>query len=117
MKWGQSMVDFGKRLKELRENAGLTQKQLAERIWVSKAAISNYELYERNPSPEILIKLARVFNVSADYLLGIEEKKQTLDVTDLTDEDVQFLNNAIQLLRKKNFESTHTIKKKNDSEK
>lgn len=83
------MQDFGKRIKELRQKAGLTQQQLAERIWVSKAAISNYELYERNPSPEILIKLARVFHVSTEYLLGIEEKTQVLDVSDLTDEDIR----------------------------
>lgn len=100
---GYTMVDFGKRLRELRENAGLTQKQLAERIWVSKAAISNYELYERNPSPEVLLKLARVFNVSVDYLLGVEEKKQLLDVTDLTDEDIKLLEIMIEFMRKKNF--------------
>lgn len=61
------MQTFGERIKELRQNAGLTQQQLADRIWVSKAAISNYELYERNPSPEILVKLAKVFHVSVDY--------------------------------------------------
>ena len=49
------MQTFGERIKELRQNAGLTQQQLADRIWVSKAAISNYELYERIPSPEILV--------------------------------------------------------------
>lgn len=96
--------DFGKRLKKLRLAAGLTQEQLAKRIWVSKAAISNYELYERNPSPEILVKLAGVFHVSTDYLLGIEEQQQqTLDVSGLTDEDISFLKDAIALLRKKNL--------------
>ena len=46
------MVKFGERVKQLRLSAGMTQEQLAERIWVTKAAISNYELSERNPSPE-----------------------------------------------------------------
>ncbi|MBQ8514227.1 MAG: helix-turn-helix transcriptional regulator [Ruminococcus sp.] len=110
------MQDFGKRIKELRQKAGLTQQQLAERIWVSKAAISNYELYERNPSPEILIKLARVFHVSTDYLLGIEEKTQTLDLSDLTDEDIQVLENTAALLRKKNLEHSHSKKKKRERE-
>ena len=94
------MQTFGERIKELRQNAGLTQQQLADRIWVSKAAISNNELYERNPSPEILVKLAKVFHVSVDYLLGIEEKSQTLDLSGLTDEDVQVLENTAALLRK-----------------
>lgn len=102
------MQDFGKRVKELRQRAGLTQQQLAERILVSKAAISNYELYERNPSPEILIKLARVFHVSADYLLGIEEKTQVLDVNGLTDEDIEVLEKTAALLRKKNPEHSNS---------
>lgn len=110
------MQDFGKRVKELRQRAGLTQQQLAERILVSKAAISNYELYERNPSPEILIKLARVFHVSTDYLLGIEEKTQVLDVSDLTDEDVEVLEQTAALLRKKNLEQKQTRRKKREQE-
>ena len=110
------MQDFGKRIKELRQKAGLTQQQLAERIWVSKAAISNYELYERNPSPEILIKLARVFHVSTDYLLGIEEKTQVLDVSDLTDEDIQVLESTAALLRKKNLEQSRSRTRKKERE-
>lgn len=38
------MVKFGERVKQLRLDAGMTQEQLAGRIWVSKAAVSNYEL-------------------------------------------------------------------------
>jgi transcriptional regulator with XRE-family HTH domain len=98
------MVNFGATLKELRQKAGLTQQQLAERLWLSKATVSYYEQSLRYPSPEILVKLSNVFHVSTDYLLGIENKKQTLDVTDLPEEDIQFLQNAIELLRKKNFE-------------
>lgn len=96
------MVDFGTTLKELRQQAGLTQKQLADKLWLSKATVSYYEQSLRYPSPEILIKLSKIFHVSTDYLLGIEDKKQTLDITDLPDEDVCFLENAIELLRKKN---------------
>ncbi len=98
------MVDFGNTLKELRINAGMTQKQLAERLWLSKATVSYYEQSIRNPSPEILIKLANIFHVSTDYLLGIEDKKQTIDVTDLSDEDIRFLESAVELLRKKNLD-------------
>lgn len=97
------MVDFGKTLKELRQKSGMTQKQLAERIWTSKATVSYYEQSLRSPSPEILVKLARVFHVSTDYLLGLDEKKQTLDVTDLTEEDIRLLEHTIELLRKKNL--------------
>jgi len=98
------MVDFGKTLKTLRQKAGLTQKQLAERLWLSKATVSYYEQSIRYPSPEVLIKISKVFHVSTDYLLGMEDKKQVLDVTDLTDEDIRFLEDTIVLLRRKNNE-------------
>jgi len=74
------MVDFGTILKKLRKESGLTQQQVADRLWLSKATVSYYEQSLRYPSPEILIKLSRIFHVSTDYLLGIEDKQQTLDV-------------------------------------
>lgn len=95
------MVNFGNKLKELRLQAGLTQKQLAEKIQVTKSVISYYELQERNPSPEILIKLSGVFHVSTDFLLGLE-KRQTLDISDLDDEDIRLLQHAIDVLQNKN---------------
>lgn len=94
------MVDFGENLKALRQKAGLTQKQLAERLWISKATVSYYEQSLRCPSPEILIKLSRIFHVSTDFLLGIEDKKQALDVTDLSEEDISLLQDIINRLRK-----------------
>ena len=103
-KEGVKMVDFGQRLKELRKSAGLTQQQLAERLWVTKTTVSYYEQSVRAPSPEVLVKIAGVFHVTTDYLLGIEGKKQTIDVTDLPAEDIAFLENAVTLLRKKNVQ-------------
>lgn len=95
------MVHFGQRLKELRTQAGMTQKQLADRIWVSKAAIGNYELSDRKPSPEIIVKLAKVFHVSTDYLLGIDEKEKTIDVSGLTDEQVAAVQTLVDILKEK----------------
>ena len=95
------MVDFGNKLKELRKQAGLTQKQLGDKIKVTKSVISYYELQERYPSPERLIKLAKTFHVTTDYLLGLENK-QTLDISGLSDEDVQLLQHTISVLQSKN---------------
>lgn len=94
------MVDFGRKLKELRIQAGLSQKQLAERVKVTKSVISYYELQERYPSSEILIKLANIFHVSTDFLLGIE-KQQTLDISGLDEEDIRLLQHTISVLRNK----------------
>lgn len=53
---------------------------------------------------EVLLKLAKIFHVSTDFLPGNEDKKQTLDVTGLNEEDIQLLEHTIELLRKKNLE-------------
>ena len=94
------MVDFARKLKELRIQAGLSQKQLAEQVKVTKSVISYYELQERYPSPEILIKLANIFRVSTDFLLGIV-KQQTLDISGLDEEDIRLLQYTISVLRNK----------------
>lgn len=60
----------GERLKYLREKKGLTQKDVATRLGLEPAAISKYELDMREPNIEALKKLATIFNVSIDYLLG-----------------------------------------------
>lgn len=95
------MVDFGNKLKALRLNAGLTQKQLAEQMKVTKSVISYYELQERYPSPESLIKLAAIFSVSTDYLLGID-KKETLDISNLSDTQVDTVRRVIAEFNKIN---------------
>ena len=92
------ITDFGRRLRKIRQSAGFTQKQLAEQIHVSKGTISNYETEERQPSPMILKDIAKTLRISADYLLGMEESTQTLDISGLTTEEIQFLHLAVRLL-------------------
>ncbi len=94
-------MDFGTRLKELRKNAGLTQAQLGERLGLTKSVISFYELQERSPSPGVLIKLAEVFHVSTDYLLGME-KRRYIDITDLSDRQCELVNALVSEIRKQN---------------
>lgn len=93
--------NFGKILKELRLKAGLTQKQLATQIGITKSVISFYELQERVPSPAVLVKLATAFHVSTDYLLGIDHIRR-LDVSGLTEDDIKVVSLMIDTLRQKN---------------
>ena len=95
------MVDFGNILKKLRLQDGLTQQQLAERLGVTKSVVSYYELHERTPSPEILVKLASIFHVSTDHLLGLD-KKETIDLTGLDESDIITIKRLIATLRSKN---------------
>ena len=96
-------MDFGSKLRDLRIRAGLTQQQLGQRIGVTKSVISFYELRERSPSPDVLIKLTGVFHVSADYLLGIDETS-SLDISGIDDADVALLRALADRLRNKDAE-------------
>lgn len=103
-KEGIKMVDFGEQIRALRLNAGLTQQQLANKLGITKSTVSYYEQAVRFPSTDVIISLAEVFHITTDQLLGLEPKSQALDVTDLSEEDIEFLQNAVKLLRRKNNE-------------
>lgn len=90
---------MGEKLYSLRIEKKLTQKQLAARIGLAISAVSFYESGSRYPSFETLIKLARIFHVSTDYLLGLTERR-SIDVTGLTDEEIELVSQLVDKLRK-----------------
>ena len=61
------------KLKELREAKGLSQAQLGKELELSQRAISHYEAGAREPDIKTIKKLCKFFDVTAGYLLGIEE--------------------------------------------
>ena len=61
---------LNERIRELRNAAGISQVELAEKLGVSKQSVSNWENDNIQPSIEMLVKIARTFNVSTDFLLG-----------------------------------------------
>ena len=64
---------LGTRIKELRKSFGLSQVDLAARMEVTKQTISNWENENIQPSVDMLVGLANVFNVTTDYLLGLDD--------------------------------------------
>lgn len=68
-----------KRLRELREENKLLQKNLAEYLHCSQVAYSRYELGARDIPTEVLIKLAEFYNISVDYLLGLSDNRKISD--------------------------------------
>jgi len=62
---------IGERLKKLRIDGKLTQDDLATIIGVNKSAVSHYETNKDDPSDKIKVEIARYFNISLDYLLGL----------------------------------------------
>ncbi len=65
---------ISKRIKSKREKLSITQKEFAERVGVSPAAINQFEKGEKKPSPDVLTRIAKELGVSTDYLLGASEE-------------------------------------------
>ena len=85
------MFIFGKRLKELRKSAKLTQQQLGDAVGVTKVSVCCYENGTRTPTLDTLIDLADTLNVSVTYLLstdalGVNEKDKTCTINIAKDE-------------------------------
>lgn len=68
-------INFGKRLRELRKERNLSQRQVAEELFVGQTTISGWEKAKKEPSLDILQMLANYFDVTVDYLIGNEEKR------------------------------------------
>lgn len=94
------MLNFGNRLRTLRQAKGWTQEDLSARLGLTKSVVSAYETSLRYPSYDILIRITSLFNVTSDYLLGIE-KKQMLDISGLSPEKETLLCQLADALREK----------------
>ena len=67
-----------KRIRDLRADNNYTQKELSKILNCSQQVYSNYELGQRDIPTDILIKLAKFYNVSTDYILGISDNPKRL---------------------------------------
>ena len=92
------------RIKILREELGLTQKELSNKLNLSEGSISLYEKEDRKPSLEVLLKLSEIFNCSIDYILGKSDIRNLSDIDfdkdelfiALSQEDKGFISDEIK---------------------
>ncbi len=66
------------RLRDLREDAGLTQTQVAKYLGMSQTGYSKYETGENDIPTQVLIRLAQLYRTSTDYLLGLRDRRAPL---------------------------------------
>lgn len=86
---------LSKRLKELRESKGYLQKFVADKIGVRSNTLSGYENGTRSPDPEMIVSLAKLYNVSTDYLLGhSDDPSKQIDDEFLDPEFIEFLQDV-----------------------
>ena len=72
------MFDFGNHLRMLRERYGISQEELGRRVGRAGSVISNYENNIKIPTLDVLTTMARIYNVSLDYLVGFDKKDQVI---------------------------------------
>lgn len=92
------MFDFGLRLRELRTKNKMSQEELARKIERSKSIISNYENNTIIPPVDILTQMAVIFNVSLDYLVGID-KNEMLSVEGLNEHQKSLIQQILHELK------------------
>lgn len=95
------IFDFGYRLRELRESKNLTQTQVAKRLNLSKTTISGYENNIKTPSLDVLVKLSILYDVSSDYILGLENRKMLL-LDGITQNQVKILEAILREFKETN---------------
>lgn len=87
------MVTFGDRLKLLRKNRKVTQIRLSTHLGISQEAVSAYERNESMPNTDILIELSKFFDVTVDYLLGLDNVKKRISERELNEFEISLITN------------------------
>ena len=111
---GEQKMTFGEKLKTLRKEKAWSQDDLAEKINADGRQISRYETDKMLPTAEVLVKIAKVLNVSLDYLLMEEISRRPLfldyeivvdrlqEMSNLTNDDINTMLHILEAISAKN---------------
>lgn len=95
--------NFGNKLKSARIQNNLSRSQVSKLLGISVSTIGFYENNERQPSLSILIKLAALYKVSTDYLLGVENSShKSLSLDGLTPKQINAIKSTVECFRNLN---------------
>lgn len=92
------VIGLDTRIKKLREAKGWTQSELGRKMKVTRASVNAWEMGISNPSTDYLVDLAKIFDVSSDFLLGLKESS-TINVNGLSVNDVSIVYTIIERLK------------------
>lgn len=100
-------MTLGEKLAEIRQDKGLTQREVADFLCCASTTVSGYEQNTRESSIDILMKYAQVFHVTTDYLLGLTESPLSLSFLDSEFCDGISIRTMVDLLTK--IKSEHRV--------
>ena len=82
------------RIRELREQAGLSQAQLAKKLDVTRSSVNAWEMGLSTPTTQYIVALAKLFHVSADYILGTQAD-MTISLRGYSEEEIALILNLL----------------------
>lgn len=83
------MANIGKTIKKLREEKNMTQDNLAEKMNVTRQAVSNWETGKTSPDIDTLFKLSQIFDVSMEEIIYGEKQSRVKNVTNVTNQTIK----------------------------
>ena len=89
---------LAEKIKTIREQLGMTQSELARKLGLTRSSINGWEMGLSVPSTQYIVELAKLFRVSTDYLLGMEQGA-VLNIDDLTEKEVSVLLDVANCFR------------------
>ncbi|MDD3183777.1 MAG: helix-turn-helix transcriptional regulator [Anaerostipes sp.] len=98
-------IEFGKRLRKIRKENGMTQEKLAERLLLTGESVSNIETGKTMCMPEHIFSICQIFNISADYLYFGIERKLILSKSN----KIELVNNLLQSCSEFDLERIHSM--------
>ena len=96
----KGMILLADKIKTIREQHNKTQSELARQLGLTRSSINGWEMGLSVPSPQYIVELAKLFCVSTDYLLGVEQGK-TLNIDNLSEKEVAVLSDLVECFRTK----------------
>ena len=94
------IISISERIKELREKQNITQASLAKKLNITRSAVNAWEMGISIPNVEKLVELSSLFNVSVDYLLGVNSSF-TINISNLSEEEKKLVLNLVNILSEK----------------
>ena len=91
---------IAEKVKKLREQKGLSQAELARLLGITRSSVNAWEMGISVPSTQYIVDLAGVFDISTDYLLGVDSSS-TISVAGLTVSDILLVHSIIEHLKNK----------------
>ena len=82
-------------IRDLREKAGFSQAELARKLGVTRSSVNAWEMGLSTPTTQYVVALAKIFHVSADYLLGLDSEK-CISLDGYTQEEIEVLYSLIK---------------------